>query len=102
MRLLLTVCATFVLTGCIQPTISLPGSTPPPDIVAPTAPAPAPAALTKCPPKVNYSQQQLDDFAAALAALDAAKLQGYRVIDGFLTDYHNMRDADDVCIKAPQ
>ncbi|HEY2010510.1 MAG TPA: hypothetical protein VGH23_16090 [Rhizomicrobium sp.] len=85
------IASALLLTGCI----SLPAATPPPII-----PAPTPA--QKSVPCVDY--EKIDprsfppatydaEFAKASAALDAAKPPGYQVIDGFLTDYHNMRIA---------
>lgn len=67
----------LLLAGCV----SLPGATPPP--IAPAAPAPC----------VKYTTAQIKAIGEALSALDAAKPAGYRTIDGFMTDYHNMRAA---------
>ena len=85
MRALACVAAVF-LCGCI----SLPGSTPPPVV-------PAPAAAVQCVPMVAYTAAQDTAFANALTAMDAAKLPGYLVIEGYLTDYHNMRVANAKC-----
>lgn len=68
----------LLLAGCV----SLPPATPPPDIPGPPAP--------KC---VKYSPAQIQAMGVAMAALDAAKPAGYQTIDGFMTDYHNMRAA---------
>jgi hypothetical protein len=83
MRALVCVAAIF-LGGCI----SLPGSTPPPFVPAPAV---------QCVPMVAYTPAQDAAFANALTAMDAAKLPGYLIIEGYLTDYHNMRVANAKC-----
>jgi hypothetical protein len=91
-RALVCVAAVF-LGGCIN----LPGSTPPPVMAAPAAQCPPQADYTKIDPASKPPQTYDTEFAAAAAALDAAKLPGYLIIEGYLTDYHNMRVANAKC-----
>lgn len=97
----LALAATLILGGCtFSLPVNLPGvqasqnadvSVPLSFGSAPAAAAPMP--LVVCPPKVEYTLAQQGALAAAVGALppDSA-------IIGVLTDYHNMRVADDLCL----
>lgn len=68
--------------GCVN----LKAATPPPVIAAPRP---------KCPPKVDYTQAQLDALEQAVKSLPPNS-----PIIGYLTDYHDMRVKDDACLSA--
>ena len=80
MRLSTIIVPALLLTACVN----IPKTTPPPIIVAPDA---------VCPLRVEYTQEQQNAIAAAVAALPTNS-----PLIGALADYHAMRQADLACL----